>query len=44
MNASEMQELLRQLEKTALPNTCPHGRPTIIFLGYRQLEKEFHRT
>ncbi len=40
----EMRELLRQLEQTAAPNTCPHGRPTIIRLSTSQLEKEFRRT
>jgi len=40
----EMRELLRQLEKTSTPNTCPHGRPTIIRLTNAQLEREFRRT
>ncbi|MFC1950003.1 DNA mismatch repair endonuclease MutL, partial [Chloroflexota bacterium] len=44
MTDDEMRELLRQLEQTATPNTCPHGRPTIIRLSSSQLEKEFHRT
>ena len=39
----EMRELLRQLERTALPNNCPHGRPTMIHLTSAQLEKEFGR-
>ncbi|MBI2287703.1 MAG: DNA mismatch repair protein MutL, partial [Chloroflexi bacterium] len=39
-----MRELLRQLEQVALPNTCPHGRPTMIHLTSGQLEKEFGRT
>lgn len=39
----EMRDLLRQLEKTAAPNTCPHGRPTIIRLSSAQLEREFRR-
>lgn len=39
----EMQELIRQLEKVNLPNTCPHGRPTILHLSIHQLEKEFGR-
>ncbi|MFC2010352.1 DNA mismatch repair endonuclease MutL [Chloroflexota bacterium] len=43
MTDDEMRELLRQLEQTATPNTCPHGRPTIIRLSSSQLEKEFHR-
>jgi len=40
----EMRELVRQLEQTALPNTCPHGRPTMVHLSSRQLEKEFGRS
>jgi DNA mismatch repair protein MutL len=39
----EMRELLRQLEQVNLPNTCPHGRPTMLHLSVRQLEKEFGR-
>ncbi len=44
LSDEEMRQLLRQLEPTATPNTCPHGRPTIIRLTSGQLEKEFHRT
>ena len=40
----EMRELLRQLEQTAAPSTCPHGRPTIIHLSSGQLEREFRRS
>jgi DNA mismatch repair protein MutL len=40
----EMRELVRQLERCATPHTCPHGRPTMIHLGYGQLKKEFGRT
>jgi DNA mismatch repair protein MutL len=40
----EMRELVRQLEQTALPHTCPHGRPTMIHLSSGQLEKEFGRS
>jgi len=39
----EMRELVRQLEQTAIPHTCPHGRPTMIHLSSRQLEREFGR-
>jgi DNA mismatch repair protein MutL len=41
---AEMRELVRQLEQTATPNTCPHGRPTMIHLSAGQLKKEFGRT
>ena len=39
----EMRELVRQLEQTTIPHTCPHGRPTMIRLSSRQLEREFGR-
>ena len=40
----EMRELIRQLEQVAIPHTCPHGRPTMIRLSTRQLEREFGRS
>ena len=39
----EMRELITQLEQTKQPRACPHGRPTMIHLSTRQLEKEFGR-
>jgi DNA mismatch repair protein MutL len=39
----EMRELIRQLEQTKQPRTCPHGRPTMIHLSAHQLDKEFAR-
>jgi DNA mismatch repair protein MutL len=27
-----------------MPYTCPHGRPTMIEMGWRDLEKRFGRT
>ncbi len=44
LNDSEMRELIKQLEQTALPHSCPHGRPTMIHMTLQQLEKEFGRT
>ena len=40
----EMRELIRRLEQTAIPHTCPHGRPTMIYLSSRQLERDFGRS
>ncbi len=40
---TEMRQLIRQLEQAALPNTCPHGRPTMIHISSGQLRKEFGR-
>ena len=39
----EMQGLVRQLERTAMPRTCPHGRPTVLHLSMGLLEREFKR-
>jgi DNA mismatch repair protein MutL len=44
LSEPEMRELVRQLEQCDIPNTCPHGRPTMIHLGYSQLKREFGRT
>jgi DNA mismatch repair protein MutL len=43
LSMDEMRELVRQLEKCASPQTCPHGRPTVISLSGSQLEREFGR-
>jgi len=43
LTMEEMRDLVRQLEETSLPHTCPHGRPTMIHLSQSQLEKEFGR-
>ena len=41
---AEMRELIRQLEQTANPHSCLHGRPTKIRLTSGQLKREFGRT
>ena len=43
LSLEEQRDLIRQLERAALPHTCPHGRPTMIHLSQAQLEKEFGR-
>lgn len=43
LSDEEMRALVRQLEQTANPYTCPHGRPTVIRLSGAQLEREFGR-
>jgi len=43
LGEQEMKEMVRQLERCHQPRTCPHGRPTVIHLDMRYLEKEFGR-
>jgi DNA mismatch repair protein MutL len=43
LSQDEMKELIRQLEKTTSPRTCPHGRPTMIHLSAGRLQREFGR-
>jgi DNA mismatch repair protein MutL len=43
MALEEMRALMRDLEKTTSPRTCPHGRPTMIQLNLSLLEREFGR-
>ncbi len=40
----ELENLVEDLRRCAMPYTCPHGRPTIIEMNYRELEKKFGRT
>jgi DNA mismatch repair protein MutL len=43
LSIEEMRDLIRQLEETTMPRTCPHGRPTMIHLSAAQLAREFGR-
>lgn len=43
MSMAEMQELVRRLEGCRSPRTCPHGRPTMIYLSAADLERQFGR-
>lgn len=43
LSPEEMRDLVRQLERTALPHTCPHGRPTLVHFSQAQLERQFDR-
>jgi DNA mismatch repair protein MutL len=42
--APEIEHLIEDLRRCAMPYTCPHGRPTLIEMNYRELEKKFGRT
>ncbi len=43
LSYQEMEALMRQLEQSDNPRTCPHGRPTMIHLSAHQLAREFGR-
>jgi len=41
---AELENLIEDLRHCAMPYTCPHGRPTLIEMNFRELEKKFGRT
>ena len=43
LNGPELENLVEDLRRCAMPYTCPHGRPTLIEMNYRELEKKFGR-
>jgi DNA mismatch repair protein MutL len=40
---AELENLINDLRNCDMPYTCPHGRPTILEMNYRELEKKFGR-
>jgi len=43
LNLAEMNQLLRDMEKTPNSGQCNHGRPTYIELKLKDIDKLFHR-
>ena len=43
LDKSKMDWLLQALAKTTCPMTCPHGRPTVLRYGMKDLQKAFKR-
>jgi len=39
----ELENLIQDLRHCDMPYTCPHGRPTLIEMNFRELEKKFGR-
>jgi DNA mismatch repair protein MutL len=44
LGGPELDNLVADLRRCAMPYTCPHGRPTLIEMNYRELEKKFGRS
>ena len=40
---AELESLVNDLRQCTMPYTCPHGRPTLIEMNFRDLEKKFGR-
>ncbi|PAW84279.1 MAG: DNA mismatch repair protein MutL [Pedosphaera sp. Tous-C6FEB] len=40
----ELENLVADLRRCRMPYTCPHGRPTLIEMSLKELEKKFGRT
>jgi DNA mismatch repair protein MutL len=43
LSETELVALIEKLKQCQMPYTCPHGRPTIIEINYRELAKKFGR-
>ncbi len=43
LSLPELEKLVEDLRRCAMPYTCPHGRPTLIEMNFRELEKKFGR-
>ena len=43
LSGPELENLVKDLRHCTMPYTCPHGRPTLIEMNYRELEKKFGR-
>ena len=43
LNDAELNALIRDLSRTEMPYTSPRGKPTVILLGLRELNRKFGR-
>jgi DNA mismatch repair protein MutL len=44
LSGPELENLISDLRRCAMPYTCPHGRPTLVEMNFRELEKKFGRS
>lgn len=43
LTLKEIEQLVINLARAEMPYTCPHGRPTMVFMGFDELHKKFGR-
>jgi DNA mismatch repair protein MutL len=43
LTLQKMRYILDELRRTAYSSVCPHGRPVVLRLSRREIEKNFHR-
>jgi DNA mismatch repair protein MutL len=44
LSTAAIERLVEDLAKTEMPYTCPHGRPTLIFQSFTELNRKFGRS
>jgi len=43
LTIEEIEQLVIDLARAEMPYTCPHGRPTLIFTSFKELNRKFGR-
>lgn len=43
LSLDEIERLVVDLAAAEMPYTCPHGRPTMVLMGFRELNRKFGR-
>ncbi|MCK5529440.1 MAG: DNA mismatch repair endonuclease MutL, partial [Kiritimatiellae bacterium] len=43
LSLEEIERLVVDLSKTNMPYTCPHGRPTLVFASFHEINRKFGR-
>jgi DNA mismatch repair protein MutL len=43
LTLAEIEQLVVELAATSMPYTCPHGRPTLIYTSFKDLNRKFGR-